>query len=78
MVKAIVGACWGDEGKGKITDLLAEDADIVIRFQGAAMPAIPSSMIMVNLRYTRCRAAYLIPTPSISLARAWLLMFPIL
>ena len=74
MVKAIVGACWGDEGKGKITDLLAEDADS----RGAAMPAIPSSMIMVNLRYTRCRAASLIPTPSISLARAWLLMFPIL
>lgn len=36
MVKAIVGACWGDEGKGKITDLLAEDADIVIRFQGGS------------------------------------------
>ena len=36
MVKAIVGACWGDEGKGKITDLLAEKADIVIRFQGGS------------------------------------------
>lgn len=36
MVKAIVGANWGDEGKGKITDLLAADADIVIRFQGGA------------------------------------------
>ena len=36
MVTAIVGACWGDEGKGKITDLLAEDADIVIRFQGGS------------------------------------------
>ena len=34
MVKAIVGANWGDEGKGKITDMLAEEADIVIRFQG--------------------------------------------
>ncbi len=34
MVKAIVGACWGDEGKGKITDTMAEDSDIVIRFQG--------------------------------------------
>src|ERR1700737_3874783 len=30
----IVGAQWGDEGKGKITDLLAEQADAVIRFQG--------------------------------------------
>jgi adenylosuccinate synthase len=29
-----VGAQWGDEGKGKVTDLLADDADLVIRFQG--------------------------------------------
>lgn len=36
MVKAIVGACWGDEGKGKITDVLAEDSDIVVRFQGGS------------------------------------------
>ena len=36
MVKAIVGANWGDEGKGKITDMLADEADIVIRFQGGA------------------------------------------
>lgn len=36
MVKAIVGANWGDEGKGKITDMMAGKADIVIRFQGGA------------------------------------------
>ncbi len=36
MVKAIVGANWGDEGKGKITDMFAQDADIVIRYQGGA------------------------------------------
>lgn len=36
MVKAIVGANWGDEGKGKITDMCAENADIVVRFQGGA------------------------------------------
>lgn len=36
MVKAIVGANWGDEGKGKITDMLAEKSDIIIRFQGGA------------------------------------------
>ena len=36
MVKAIVGANWGDEGKGKITDLFAEQSDVVIRFQGGA------------------------------------------
>ncbi|TMG32106.1 MAG: adenylosuccinate synthetase, partial [Chloroflexi bacterium] len=33
-VTAIVGAQWGDEGKGKITDLLAQEADVVIRYQG--------------------------------------------
>ena len=36
MVKAIVGANWGDEGKGKITDMFAAESDIVIRFQGGA------------------------------------------
>ena len=36
MVKAIVGANWGDEGKGKITDVLAAQSDIVIRFQGGS------------------------------------------
>ena len=36
MVKAIVGANWGDEGKGKITDVLAGDSDVVIRFQGGS------------------------------------------
>lgn len=36
MVKAVVGANWGDEGKGKITDTLADTADVVIRFQGGA------------------------------------------
>ena len=36
MVTAVVGANWGDEGKGKITDVLASSADVVIRFQGGA------------------------------------------
>lgn len=36
MVRAIVGANWGDEGKGKITDMFASQADVVIRFQGGA------------------------------------------
>ena len=36
MVKAIVGAKWGDEGKGKITDTLAKESDIIVRFQGGA------------------------------------------
>lgn len=33
MVKAVVGANWGDEGKGKITDMLAQKADIIVRFR---------------------------------------------
>ena len=34
MVKAVVGVNWGDEGKGKIVDMLSEQADVVVRFQG--------------------------------------------
>lgn len=36
MIRTVVGANWGDEGKGKITDMLAEKSDIVVRFQGGA------------------------------------------
>lgn len=36
MIKAIVGANWGDEGKGKITDVLSENSDIIVRFQGGS------------------------------------------
>ncbi|MCI8804392.1 MAG: adenylosuccinate synthase [Clostridiales bacterium] len=36
MIKAIVGANWGDEGKGKITDMSAAGSDIVVRFQGGS------------------------------------------
>ena len=36
MVKAVVGANWGDEGKGKITDMLGKEADIIVRFQGGS------------------------------------------
>lgn len=36
MIKAVVGANWGDEGKGKITDMLAQEADYIVRFQGGA------------------------------------------
>ena len=40
MVKAVVGANWGDEGKGKITDTLADQADVVIRFRAVPMQDI--------------------------------------
>ena len=43
----IIGAQWGDEGKGKVTDLLAENADLVIRFQGGNN----AGHTIVNARY---------------------------
>ena len=63
MVKAIVGANWGDEGKGKITDCLAIESDIVVRFQGGsnaghtiinnygkfALHQLPSGVICQNI-----------------------------
>lgn len=58
MVKAVVGANWGDEGKGKITDMLAEQADIIVRFQEARMQVIQLSMIMENLHYTHFHQEY--------------------
>lgn len=42
MVKAVVGANWGDEGKGKITDMLAKEADIIVRFRVVQMQVIRS------------------------------------
>jgi adenylosuccinate synthase len=49
MVKAIVGANWGDEGKGKVTDLLSETSDIVVRFQGGANAGHTIIMTTENL-----------------------------
>ena len=59
MVKAVVGANWGDEGKGKITDMLAGNADIVVRFQGGANAGHTIKTNTVNLRFTLCRQAFL-------------------
>lgn len=59
MVRAIVGANWGDEGKGKITDMLAEDSDIIIRFRAAVMPDIRLSMTMASLHYIFCHLVFL-------------------
>ena len=44
MVKAVVGANWGDEGKGKITDMLGKESDIIVRFQGGANAETSSSV----------------------------------
>ena len=58
MVRAIVGANWGDEGKGKITDVLAAKSDVVIRFQEGATPGIPSSIISENSHCTSFRQEF--------------------
>lgn len=68
MVRAIVGANWGDEGKGKITDMLAEEADIIVRFQGAAMLVIQLSTIMASLHFICCHRVCSISTQQVLLA----------
>ena len=60
MIKAVVGANWGDEGKGKITDMLAQEADIIVRFREEPMQDIRSSTIMENLHCIHFRLAYFI------------------
>ena len=51
-VEAVVGANWGDEGKGKITDFLAGEADVVVRYQGGRNAGIRSSTSMASSRFT--------------------------
>ena len=55
MVTAVVGANWGDEGKGKITDMLAEKADIIVRFQGGANAGHTIVMITVKSHFIHFR-----------------------
>ena len=71
MVRTIVGANWGDEGKGKVTDLLAEESDVVVTSKAARMRVTPSSMNTANLRCICCRPAFSIKTWSTSSDRAW-------
>ena len=75
MVKAIVGANWGDEGKGKITDMLAEESDIIVRFQEEVMQDIPLSMNTVNSHFIFCHQAFSIIIQQVLLATALLLIF---
>ena len=58
MVKAVVGANWGDEGKGKITDMLGETSDIIVRFQGGANAGHTSLMTMVSLHCIHYHLGY--------------------
>lgn len=63
MVRAIVGANWGDEGKGKITDLFAGQSDIVIRFQGGANAGHTIINEHADLHFILCRRVYATTTP---------------
>ena len=55
---AVVGINWGDEGKGRMVDLIAKDYDIVIRYQAATTPVIPSSMSTASLPCISSRPAF--------------------
>ena len=48
----LVGAQWGDEGKGKITDLIAREFDFVVRIQGGQTPGTRSSTAIRSSRFT--------------------------
>ena len=63
MVKAVVGANWGDEGKGKITDMLAKEADIIVRFQGGANAGHTIVNDYGSLHFTHYRQVYFTDTP---------------
>ena len=72
MVKAIVGANWGDEGKGKITDMLAEESDIIVRFQGGSNAG---HTIIDDSHFIFCHQAFSIIIQQVLLATALLLIF---
>ena len=58
---AVVGTQWGDEGKGKIVDMLAADADVVVRFQAETMQHTRWWSVERNLFCDSCRPARSIP-----------------
>ena len=68
MVRAIVGANWGDEGKGKITDMLAKESDIIVRFQGGSNAG---QTITENLPFIFFRQVYSIIIQQASSETAW-------
>lgn len=71
MVRAIVGANWGDEGKGKITDMLAKESDIIIRFQGGSNAGHTIINNYAVSHFTFCRPVYFTDTQPASLAMVW-------
>lgn len=77
MVTAIVGANWGDEGKGKITDMLGEESDIIVRFQGGSNAGHTIINVMVNLHCTYYHRVFFMITRQVLLVMVLHLIFPI-
>ncbi len=71
MVRAIVGANWGDEGKGKITDMLAKESTSLSVFRAEATQVIRLSTIMAVSHFTFCRPVYFTDTQPASSAMVW-------
>ena len=71
MVRAIVGANWGDEGKGKITDMLAKESDIIVRFQGGSNAGHTIINNYGNLPFIFYRQVYSIIIQQASSETAW-------
>ncbi len=72
MLTAVTGINWGDEGKGRVIDLLAEQADIVVRYQEETMPDIPLLPIRENLYLICFLPEFCIQMSSASSEMAWL------
>ena len=70
----LVGAQWGDEGKGKIIDVLTEEADVVVRTQGGNNAGHTVHIKARNTSCTWCRPASCARTRSASSATAWWLI----
>lgn len=71
MVRAIVGANWGDEGKGKLTDMLAKEPTLIPVFREEATQVIRLSIIMAVSHFTFCRPVYFTDTQPASSAMVW-------
>ena len=68
---AVIGAQWGDEGKGKVVDALASEADFVVRYSGGANAGHTSWWAMRSLSSITFRAAPCTLGPSPSSEAAW-------
>ena len=71
MLTAVTGLNWGDEGKGRVIDLLAQQADVVVRYQAATTPAIPWSPATAPLCSTCCPRGFSTPGSPASWGTGW-------